>query len=104
MMIRIVVASLSLLTFVGCSVSPESTEGAAPVVVYDDSDVAIAATRLGGSTLGAQATCSAISCPDGQLDGCFIPCMNGGGTAAGCTTACKCTKQTWTCSSSVYTF
>jgi hypothetical protein len=104
-MIRIVAVSLSLLAFVGCAAPPDSNEGSAPFVV-EDGETRISATRIGGGSLGGttQATCSAIKCPDGELEGCFIPCMKGGGTTAGCTTACSCTKQTWTCGSSVYAF
>ncbi len=84
--------SASLLAFVLVACASTTTEE--ETVLSPEVEVGLQPSTIkgGGSSGGSQgSSCSSITCPDGKLDSCFIPCMQGHGTVAGCTRACECT-------------
>ena len=92
---RIATAALLAALAAGCMTSAE-----VPDETIGTDEAALQNTGRGPG--GNRATCSAIKCPDDELNRCFVPCVTAGGTAADCTTACGCTKQTWTCNAKVF--
>ena len=82
---------------------PTDPQSDGVVVAVDDRGAETKIYSTGGSTGGnSAAKCYVLACPEGQQDGCFVPCVKGGMSNSNCAAKCGCTLTEKACTNSTY--